>query len=339
MPSKINRQWRIASRPTGAITPSNFVWKEEPIPTPKEGAFIVRNLYLSLDPAAWGWMQERISYVHPLAIGDVMRGLALGVVEQSNNDKFQPGDLVYGLLGWQDYTATKGIGLIKHHRTSAFPLPAYLSIFGLTGITAYFGLLDIGKPEEGETLVVSAAAGAVGSTAGQIGKIKGCHVVGIAGTEEKCRWLTEDLGFDAAVNYRTESLYKSLSKHCPDGVDVYFDNVGGAILQTVLYLINLRARIVLCGQISQYNIEGATQGPNLSNLIQKRARIEGFLAGDYFPRASEAISDLQKWVEKGSLQYKVDIVEGLENAPEAIGKLFDGTNRGKLMVKISEDPD
>ena len=339
MPSKVNRQWCIASRPTAAITPSNFVWKEEPIQTPEEGEFLVRNIYLSLDPAAWGWMQERISYVRPLALGDVMRGLALGVVERSNNEKFQPGDLVYGLLGWQDYSVTKGTGLIKHHRHSAFPLPAYLSIFGLTGITAYFGLLDIGKPKEGETLLVSAAAGAVGSTAGQIGKIKGCYVVGIAGTEEKCHWLTEELGFDAAVNYKTESLYKSLSKNCPKGVDVYFDNVGGAMLQTALYLINLKARIVLCGQISQYNIEGATQGPNLSNLIQKRARIEGFLAGDYFPRASEAISDLQKWVEEERLQYKVDLVEGLEHAPEAIGKLFDGTNKGKLMVKISEEPD
>jgi NADPH-dependent curcumin reductase CurA len=339
MSTKINRQWCIASRPTDIITPSNFVWKEVPVLSPKDGEFLVRNIYLSLDPASWGWMQERISYVPPLAIGDVMRGLGLGIVEESYNEKFETGDLVYGLLGWQDYAITKGRGLIKHSRSSDFPLSAYLSIFGLTGITAYFGLLEIGKPQEGETLVVSAAAGAVGSTVGQIGKIKGCQVVGIAGTEEKCRWLTDELGFDAAINYENESLYKSLSKHCPKGVDVYFDNVGGKTLQTVLYLINLKARIVLCGQISQYNIEGATQGPNLSSLIEKRARIEGFLAGDFFPRASEAITDLQKWVKEGKMQYKVDVVAGLENAPKAIGKLFDGTNKGKLMVKISEEAD
>jgi NADPH-dependent curcumin reductase CurA len=228
--------------------------------------------------------------------------------------------------------------LIKHQKKSSFPLSAYVSIFGLTGLTAYFGLLDIGKPKAGETLVVSAAAGAVGSTAGQIGKIKGCHVVGIAGTEEKCRWLTNDLGFDAAVNYKTESLYRSLSKHCPNGIDVYFENVGGNMLETVLNLINLRARIVLCGLISQYNVAGSSQGPSLSNIIQKRARIEGFIAGDYFPRADTAIADLQKWVHEGLIKYKVDIIEGLENAPLAIGKLFDGLNKGKLMVKVSEEP-
>lgn len=338
MTSKVNRQWCIASRPTGVIEPANFTWKEVAVPTPRQGEILVRNIYLSLDPAAWSWMQEKISYVKPLSIGNVMRGLALGVVEESKHAKFSPGDLVYGMLGWQDYVVTNGRGLMKHHKPSSFPLTAYMSVFGLTGLTAYFGLLEIGKPKAGETLVVSAAAGAVGSIAGQIGKIKGCHVVGIAGTQEKCQWLTDELGFDAAVNYKTESLYRSLSKSCPNGIDLCFENVGGKLLATVLNLINIHARIVLCGQISQYNVSGLSQGPSLSNIIQKRARIEGFLAGDYFPHAKEAIADLQKWVEEGRIQYRIDVVEGLENAPRAISKLFDGSNKGKLMVRVSEEP-
>lgn len=265
-----------------------------------------------------------------------MHGITLGVVEESHNAKFQPGDLVYGLLGWQDYAVTDGKGLMRFPKSSSVPLPAYLSIFGLTGLTAYFGFLDIGKPKAGETVVVSAAAGAVGSIVGQIAKIKGCRVVGTAGTDEKCKWLTEELGFDAAINYKTESLYKSLRNHCPDGIDIYFENVGGKIFQTVLNLINLRARIVLCGLISQYNVAGS--GPSLASVIVKRARIEGFIATDYFNRTKEAIADLQKWIDEGLIQYRVDIVEGLENAPTAIGKLFDGSNRGKLMVKVSEEP-
>ena len=211
-----------------------------------------------------------------------------------------------------------------------------MSVFGLTGLTAYFGLLDIGKPKIGETLVVSAAAGAVGSIVGQIGKVKGCHVVGTAGTDEKCQWLTEELGFDAAINYKTESLHDSLSTHCPNGIDIYFENVGGALFETVLTLINLRARIVLCGLISQYKANGL--GPSLASIIVNRARIEGFIASDYFHRAEEAIIDLQKWITEGHIQYKVDIIEGLENAHTAIGKLFDGSNKGKLMVKVSEEP-
>ncbi len=336
MPTKVNRQWRLASRPEGHIKPTNFAWKEGSVPTPRDGEFLVRNIYLSLDPAAWGWMQEWISYVPALALGDVMHGITLGVVEQSLNAKFQLGDLVYGMLGWQDYAVTDGKGLMRLPKTSSIQLPAFLSIFGLTGLTAYFGLLDIGKPKAGETLVVSAAAGAVGSIVGQIGKIKGCRVIGAAGTDEKCQWLTEELGFDAAINYKTESLYKSLSKHCPDGIDIYFENVGGALFKSVLNLINVRARIVLCGLISQYNVTGS--GPSLASIITNRARIEGFIVTDYFNRAKEAIADLQTWIKEGRIQYRVDIVDGLENAPTAIGKLFDGSNKGKLMVKVSEEP-
>ncbi|MFX1484577.1 MAG: NADP-dependent oxidoreductase [Promethearchaeota archaeon] len=338
MQIKVNRQWRIASRPEGFIKASNFVWKEEPVPTPADGEVLVRNIYLSLDPAAWGWMQEWISYVPALSIGDVMHGINLGIVEESRNAKFNSGDFVYGLLGWQDFAVTNGKGLLKLQIDSSFPLSAYLSVFGLTGLTAYFGLLDIGKPKSGETLVVSAAAGAVGSIVGQIGKIMGCHVVGTAGTDEKCRWLTEELGFDAAINYKTDPLRKSLLAHCPDGIDIYFDNVGGLLLEKVLTLINLRARIVLCGMISQYDTKTMGSNLNLSSVIVKRARIEGFIVTDYFRRVQEAVADLQKWAEEGRIQYRVDIVEGLENAPNAIGKLFDGSNKGKLMVRVSEDP-
>ena len=338
MPTKINRQWRLASRPVGIIEPSNFTLKEVPVPTPAKGEVLVRNVYLSLDPAAWGWMQEWVTYVPALAIGDVMHGITLGVIEESSNARFNQGDLVYGLLGWEDFTVTHGKGLMKFPKDPSIPLPAYLSVFGLTGLTAYFGLLDIGKPKAEETLVVSAAAGAVGSIVGQIGKIKGCRVVGTAGTDEKCLWLTEEIGFDAAINYKTEKLRKSLMKHCPDGIDIYFDNVGGPLLDAVLTLINLRARIVLCGMISQYSTTGISSGPSLASIIPKRVRIQGFIVTDYFNRAREAIADLQKWIAEDRLQYKVDIVEGLENAPTAIGKLFDGTNKGKLMVKVSDEP-
>jgi NADPH-dependent curcumin reductase CurA len=336
MPTKVNRQWCLASRPEGYIQPTDFAWKEAPMPTPDEGEFLVRNIYLSLDPAAWGWMQEWISYVPALSLGDVMHGITLGIVEESRNAKFQLGGLVYGMLGWQDFAVTDGKGLMRLPKTSSVPLPAYLSVFGLTGLTAYFGLLDIGKPKAGETLVVSAAAGAVGSIVGQIGKIKGCHVVGTAGTNEKCQWLTEELGFDAAINYKTESLHKSLLKHCPNGIDIYFENVGGALFKSVLNLINVRSRIVLCGLISQYNV--MSSGPSLASIITNRARIEGFIVTDYYHRAQEAIADLHKWVMEKRIQYRVDIIEGLENAPTAIGKLFDGSNKGKLMVKVSEEP-
>ncbi|MFW9811801.1 MAG: NADP-dependent oxidoreductase [Candidatus Thorarchaeota archaeon] len=337
MPVELNRQWCLATRPEGTIDSSNFSWKEVPKPIPGKGEILVRNIYLSLDPASWGWMQEWISYVPALSIGDVMHGITLGVVEESNLEKYQPGTLVYGLLGWQDYAVTDGKGLMRLPEKISAPLPAYLSIFGLTGLTAYFGLLDIGKPKAGETLVVSAAAGAVGSIAGQIGKINGCYVVGTAGTDEKCKWLTEELGFDGAINYKTESLHKSLRKNCPNGIDIYFENVGGKLFQTVLNQINLRARIVLCGLISQYNVSGS--GPNLANVITRRARIEGFIVTDYFNRRKEAVADLQRWLDEGRIKYRVDIVDGLENAATAIGKLFDGTNMGKLMVKVSNEPE
>jgi NADPH-dependent curcumin reductase len=326
MTAKVNRQWCLATRPVGAIAESNFEWKQEPIPTLEEGQILVRNVYLSLDPTNRGWLNEGDNYLPPVAIGEVMRGFCIGVVERSRNAKFPEGTLVQGFLGWQDYAISDGTDLNQFQKDHSVPL------------TAYFGLLDIGKPKAGETLIVSGAAGAVGSLVGQIGKIKGCRVIGIAGSEEKCRWLRDELGFDAAIDYKTESVLESLQQHCPDGIDVYFENVGGEILDAVLSLINLRARVVLCGLISQYNATEPVPGPyNLLNILTQRAKLEGFIILDYFDRAQEALADLGEWYAQGKIKYRIDAIDGLENAPSAINKLFDGTNQGKLIIKVSEE--
>ena len=335
---KINRQWRLAARPVGLVKESDFEWREEPVPTPGEGELLVHNLYLSLDPTNRGWMNETATYLPSIAIGSVMRGITLGVVEQSRHARFPEGTLVQGTLGWQDYALSNGAGLTVLPDTPSIPLTAHLGLFGIIGPTAYFGLLDIGKPQPGETLVVSAAAGAVGSLVGQIGKIKGCRVVGIVGSDEKCRWIKDELGFDAAINYKTERVRASLKQHCPDGIDVHFENVGGDILDAVLSLINLRARIVLCGLIAQYNATRPVPGPYyFGNLLTRRARVEGFIVLDYAPRFQEAVRDLSQWYTEGKLRYRVEVVEGLENAPRALNKLFDGSNQGKLVVKLSTD--
>jgi len=339
MKNNINKQWRLASRPEGLIKESDFKWHEEPLPVPGDGEILVRIIYLSLDPANRGWVTNIKSYMPPVALGEVMRGIGLGIVEQSNHAKFKVGDLVQGLLGWQTYALSDGKGLARLPKESVSDLTVYLGLLSMVGPTAYFGLLDVGKPKSGETLVVSAAAGAVGSIVGQIGKIKGCRVVGIAGSDEKCRWITETLGFDAAINYKTENVREQLKTHCPDGIDVFFDNVGGAILDTVLSLINVKARIAICGLISQYNAQEPVPGPYyFSNVLARSARIQGFLFGDYLDRMQEAYADLGKWLAQGKIQYRVHVVEGLEKAPQAINMLFDGSNKGKLIVKVSEAP-
>jgi NADPH-dependent curcumin reductase len=341
MTAKMNRQWCLATRPVGAIAESDFEWKEELVPALEEGQILVRNIYLSLDPTNRGWLNEGKNYLPPVAIGEVMRGFGIGVVEQSRNAKFPERTLVQGFLGWQDYAIADGTdstNLSELPKDPSVPLAAYLGLFGFIGLTAYFGLLDVGKPKVGETLVVSGAAGAVGSLVGQIGKIKECRVVGIAGSEEKCRWLKDELGFDAAINYKTESVLESLQQHCPNGIDVYFENVGGEILDAVLSLINIKARIALCGLISQYNATAPVPGAyNLIDLVYKRAKLEGFLSLDYFDRAQEALADLGQWYAQGKIKYRVDVIEGLENAPHTINKLFDGTNQGKLIIKVSEE--
>ena len=341
MPTRVNRRWCLAARPEGAIRPSDFEMTEVPVETPAEGEILIRNVYLSLDPTNRVWVKSTPSYLPPVGIGDVMRGFALGIVEESRHADFAAGDIVQGLLGWQDFAISDGSDIRKAARAGdlRLPLTAHFGLLGHIGLTAYFGLLDIGRPAPGETVVVSAAAGAVGSLVGQIAKIKSCRVVGITGSDEKVRWLIDDLGFDAAVNYKTASVLRGLRRSCPDGIDVYFDNVGGGILDAALAAINLKARIVLCGMISQYNVEKSSPGPYLlANAISKRARLEGFIVSDYYDRAGEAIEKLARWYAEGRITYRVDVVDGLEHAPEALQKLFDGTNRGKLLVKLSEEP-
>ena len=339
MTTHTNRQWRLRARPEGLIKESDFEFHEEPVPALAEGQLVVRNIYLSLDPANRGWVTDLPSYVPPVPLGEVMRGIAIGVVEDSRHPGFQPGDMVQGMLGWQSYLLSDGGGLQRLPRDTGLPLTASLGLFSHIGLTAYFGLLQIGKPRAGETLVVSAAAGAVGSLVGQIGKLKGCRVVGITGSEEKCRWITGDLGFDHAINYKEEPVVEKLQECCVEGIDVYFDNVGGEILDAVLGRINKHARLVICGLISQYNTEEPVSGPfNFANILLRSARVEGFIVLDLLDRAGEALKDLGRWLAEGKLQYRVDIVEGLENAPSALNKLFDGSNRGKLIVQVSEEP-
>jgi NADPH-dependent curcumin reductase CurA len=296
----------------------------------------VRTIYLSLDPTNRGWAATD-TYLPAVPLGDVMRGIALGRLEESRASGFTAGDVVQGMLGWQRYAVLPAAALRK---LPAIPLPlsAHFGLLAHIGVTAWVGLLEIGQPKEGETLVVSAAAGAVGSLVGQIGKIKGMHVVGIAGSDEKCRWLTDELGFDAAVNYKKRPVLAGLRKACPKGIDVYFDNVGGAILEAALWLINLRARIVICGLISQYNATAPVAGPaNFGNILVKRARMEGFIVLDHMDRVEKAAADLIQWHLAGRLKYRLDVVEGLENAVGAVNRLFDGSNAGKLLVRVSEE--
>jgi NADPH-dependent curcumin reductase CurA len=342
MKTGINRQFRLVNRPVGEIEQSNFEYREEPIPSPDNGEVLVRSIYLSLDPTNRIWMSDMPQYMPPVEIGEVMRGVVLGVVEESKNPNFQSGDLVYGTLGWQDYAIASNKGssaITKLPHPLPAPLTAFTGALGATGFTAYFGLLDIGQPKAGETVVVSAASGAVGSVVGQIAKIKGCRVVGITGSDEKCRWLLDELGFDAAINYKTADLETALAQSCPNGVDIYFDNVGGSILDAVLTKVNLHARIPLCGLIANYNATEPVPGPyNFSQILMKRVRLEGFIIVDYLPRWSEAITDIGQWVNQGKIKYCIEVVDGLENAPSAILKLFNGNKKGKLVVKVSPEP-
>jgi hypothetical protein len=334
---RMNQRWLLTTRPHGQARESDFTWDEGPVEALAEGEVLVRTVHLSLDPTNRVWMNEAESYLPAIALGGVMRGGGIGVVEESRNPRFAPGDLAAGLLGWQRYSVSDGRGLSK---VTPMPVPftAYLSALGHIGLTAYFGLLDIGKPKAGETLVVSAGAGAVGSLVGQIGKIKGCRVVGIAGSEDKCRWMRDDLDFDAVINYRIENLQEALRRHAPEGIDIYFDNVGGRILEVAIDHLAMRARIVACGMISQYNNPDPHGPANLGRLITKRARIEGFLCTDYSGRALEAFTDIVQWMQTGKLHYRVDVIDGLKNAPRALDRLFDGSNTGKLLVRVSDEP-
>lgn len=331
---QINRQLRLIRRPEGYFKPEDFELVTEPLPDLSDGEMLVRVIYLSLDPTQRVWAQMD-SYLPAVKLGAVMRSFGLGIVEASQHPQFQPGDIVSGMTGWQTYLVSDGHNLTKLPAMPGVPLDALMGPLGMTGITAYFGLLDIGQPEAGETLVVSAAAGAVGSVVCQIGKLKGLRVIGIAGHDDKLAWLSE-LGVDAGINYKTQNVFRELRKHAPDGVDVYFENVGGPILDAVLPHLNIGARIPLCGYISRYT-EGNGPGiQNLAVLVSKRARIQGFLVLDYYPRAEEALRDLAGWLAEGKLHYRSEIHQRLEQTPTVINRLFTGENTGKLLMQVGE---
>jgi hypothetical protein len=332
-----HRVIKMASHPDGALDDDDFELVDEPVPEPADGEALVRTLYLSLDPAIRVWMNGIDTYVPGIHVGDAMRAGGLGEVVQSRNAAYSEGDLVFGMMQWSEYSIARAgpDGMMTLPRQE--PITAFLSVLGVTGLTAYFGMFDVAQPKEGETVVVSGAAGAVGSVAGQIGKIIGCRVVGIAGGPEKCAWITDELGFDAWIDYKSEDVAARLRETCPDGIDVFFDNVGGEILDAVLGQINLHARIALCGAISQYDTAALAPGPrNVINLIPQRGRMEGFILLDYRDRFVDAILQLGQWVQEGRIRYAEDIVDGLDNAPAAFRRLFTGENTGKLIVKVAE---
>lgn len=333
----VNHQFRLASRPEGMVGREHFDYVEETLPELLDGQVLVKIDYISLDPAMRGWMAEGRSYIPPVQIGEVMRAGTVGRVVQSRSDQLVVGDFVSGWLGVQEYSVCDANAVFKVD-TQAAPLPTYLGVLGMPGVTAYFGLLEIGAPKEGETVVVSGAAGAVGSVVGQIAKLKGCRVVGIAGGEQKCKWIVEELGFDAAIDYKNEDVPQALREHCPEGVDVYFDNVGGEILDAVLARLARGARVPLCGAISQYNNLDSVKGPsNYMSLLVNRARMEGFVVLDYMSRAPEAVREMAGWIADGRLVAREDVAEGLDTFPDALKKLFAGENIGKLVLKIAGD--
>jgi len=333
----MNRQVTLAARPVGFPKESDFKLVESPLPTPGPGQMLVRALYLSVDPYMRGRMSSAKSYAASVELGGVMMGGVVGQVVESRHPQFAAGEIVEGMFGWQQYAASDGKGVRKIDPKLA-PISTALGVLGMPGMTAYFGLLEIGKPQPGETVVVSGAAGAVGSLVGQIAKLVGCHVVGIAGTDEKVRDVVEELRFDSAFNYHsTANYYRKLIELCPQGIDVYFDNVGGALTDAVVRLINVRARLVICGQISQYNLRRPETGPRwLRALIMKQARAEGFLVYQFADRFDEGLRQMARWLQEGKLKYRESIVEGIENAPRAFLGMLKGENIGKQLVKVAD---
>jgi hypothetical protein len=328
----VNRQFRLAARPSGLPRPTDWTRTQEPVGEPGEGEALVKVEYISLDPAMRGWMNDAKSYIRPVSLGEVMRAGGAGTVIASRHPELQPGDPVTGATGVQEYAT--GSGFTKVDTTLA-PLPLYLSALGMPGMTAYFGLLDVGQAMAGETVVVSGAAGGVGAVAGQIAKIKGCRVVGIAGGAVKCRYLADELGFDAAIDYKNDDVKQALKSHCPDGIDVYFDNVGGELLDLALARIARGARIVICGAISQYNQTEGVRGPaNYLSLLSNRARMEGMVVFDYAARYGTARRELAQWLQEGRLKSREDIVSGFDSFPERLLMLFRGENLGKLILRV-----
>jgi NADPH-dependent curcumin reductase len=330
-----NHQFRLAARPVGLPKPSDWNYLAEAVPEPGDGEVLVKVRYISLDPAMRGWMNDGRSYIPPVGIGEVMRALAAGEVVASNHPDLAVGDHVTGLLGVQEYAIANGAAVMKVDASLA-PLPVYLGTLGMPGMTAYFGLLDIGHPAEGETVLVSGAAGAVGGLVGQIAKLKGARAVGIAGGAEKCAHVVGELGFDAAIDYKAQDLDAALSEHCPNGVDVYFDNVGGEILDAALAHLARNARVVICGAISQYNATSAMRGPsNYLSLLVNHASMTGFVVSDYGARYGEGASEMAGWLAAGKLKTREEVLEGLESFPDTLLRLFEGGNTGKLVLQVA----
>ena len=336
MSGERNRRWILRARPRGDIDTDDLEMTELSVPALDEGQMLVRNTYLSVDPTNRIWMSDMDAYMPPVEVGEPMRGRTWGTVIESRHPDFSTGDVVTGGHIWEEYSVMGQAEAIP--MDLGVPLEAFTSVLGPTGMTAYWSLLDIGEPRPGETLVVSAAAGATGSVAGQIGKIAGCRVVGVAGGPEKCRFVTEELGFDACVDHKAGNLDEQFRAACPDGIDVDFENVGGEVMDAVLGLVNNHARVVLCGMISTYNAEGDWWSPRLfRNILFRRLKVQGVIIIDYFHRFGEALPILAQWVRDGRIRYWVDVVDGIENAPEALGRLFEGRNIGKQLVRVSAD--
>ena len=333
------KRWVLRRRPQGELRPGDLELVEEPIRDLAEGEVLVRTIYLSLDPTNRIWMSDQDQYLPPVAIGDTMRGGSMGVVEASRSQRFKPGDVVAGLGGWTTHAISDAGMLSPVRRQPGAPLTAYMSVLGATGLTAWYGMCDIGRPQPGETVVVSAAAGAVGSVAGQLARLKGARVIGIAGGKAKCDWLTGELGFDGAIDYRQEDVGAALDRLCPNGVDVNFENVGGEIMDAVVARMNTFGRMPLCGMISTYHDPDRPQGPrDFARVLMHRLTIQGFIVIDFLPRAGEAMAELVPWVMEGQIKWKVHVDQGLEGALESLQRLFTGDHDGKLLIQVSPEP-
>ena len=336
--AEVNRQILLRKRPVGVPTVGDFEAAEASVNLPEVGEVLLRNLYLSVDPAIRGWMSEAKSYLPPIGIGEPIRSGTLSQIVESKAEGWPAGQIVQALAAWESYSVVSSRMLHgKVQSIEGIPLSTMLSVLGGTGLTAYFGLLEVGNPNEGETVLVSAAAGGVGSIVGQIARVKGCRAVGLTGSDEKCAWLTEELGYDAAINYKTTNLRLALEEACPAGIDVFFDSVGGETLNTALSRVNRHGRVVVCGAISQINEAELPAGPsNYLQLLAKSARMEGFTTLDFASRYDEARADLARWIREGQIHYRDDIVEGLDEAPAHLLRLFSGAHRGKLLVKLAD---
>ena len=338
MNQRLSRQVRLKSRPSGIPEAEHFEIVEVPMPAPLDGQVLVRNVYLSVEPAMRGWVNVVANYSEPVALGSVMRSLAVGRVEASRHPDFKPGEFVAGMFGWQDFAAVDGTAIQRKVSASGLPVSTALGVLGLNGLTAYFALLDVGQPKPGDTVVVSTAAGSVGSCVGQIAKLKGCRTVGVAGGPEKVRICLEDFGYDAAVDYRADDFESALDAACVEGVDVYLDNTAGRISDSVLRRLNVGARVVICGTASISSWNPPPQGPRVErHLLVKRARMQGFLIFDYEKRYPEALLELEDWVRSGKIHYREDLLEGIDKAPGSIAGLYRGENLGKRLIRIAPE--